>query len=552
MPERMQIAVAIAAFTLFGFFLFPGHTYLQSDTQIYAPMLERRLDPGLLQNDFMVERPHMAFTIYDELAVGLRKVTGLGYREILAGLQLAFRTLGILGVFLIVSSFGLGTRMSLVATAMFSLGATIWGPTVLTFEYEPIPRAFALALIFLAIGLEARGWPLAAGAAAAAALLLHGTTTIPYWICYVLLVLWPAEPSVRRHRLLGLAPLGAVVAVLAGLSLAQPDRTQPLMHFTALAPWWEQVLRLRAPYVWLSLWETRWYWHYAILAAVCAAGIWRLRKWENADLRFFLVGLPALGILSLPFSLVLLEAAKSSLAPQLQPMRTLLFVTAVASLVSLVAGIRAAQHSRWGEAMAWLAAAAAIPTGNAIQALLLPDLGDFLVWRRLFLVIYVAGGIAVAAWCDAHGHRRRTQAWLAMLVLPFVLYPIAGGVVNYTVLHTAELDGLCRWARTSTPKEAVFLFPDAKRDLYPGVFRAEALRAVYVDWKSGGQANYQQDVAAEWWKRWQAIRPDRYKPRDPRAWAGFGIDYVVLRAENRRDAPPPVFENASYAVYRVR
>ena len=49
----------------------------------------------------------------------------------------------------------------------------------------------------------------------------------------------------------------------------------------------------------------------------------------------------------------------------------------------------------------------------------------------------------------------------------------------------------------------MFLFPDAGHSLYPGLFRSEALRAVYVDWKSGGQVNYLKDFAGEWYTRWQ-------------------------------------------------
>jgi hypothetical protein len=233
-------------------------------------------------------------------------------------------------------------------------------------------------------------------------------------------------------------------------------------------------------------------------------------------------------------------------------LRTVLFLTAMASLMSLAAGLRAAQSARWPEAIAWLAAAAILPTANAVQDILWPNLADFLIVRRLLLVLYVAAGLALTAWSHAAGHRWRTKAWLAALVLPFFLYPVVGGVRNYQTAGSAELDALCRWARSSTAKDAVFLFPDAGRELYPGVFRAQALRAVYIDWQAGGQANYQRDVAAEWWKRWQAIRPDRYRPRDPRGWAGFGVDYVVLRAVHRADAPPPVFENAAYSVYRVR
>lgn len=53
---------AILLLALLGFFLFPGHNYLQSDTQIYIPMLERLHNPALFTRDIVALRPHLAFT----------------------------------------------------------------------------------------------------------------------------------------------------------------------------------------------------------------------------------------------------------------------------------------------------------------------------------------------------------------------------------------------------------------------------------------------------------------------------------------------------------
>ncbi len=552
MRERVEIALTIAVMTALGFLVFPGHTWLQSDTQVYAPMLERLYDPAVLQRDFMVERPHMAFTIYDEVAVGLRRMTGLGFREILTAQQLLFRALGLLGVFLIVNSFGVGRRLSLLATGIFALGATIWGPTVLTIEYEPVPRAFSMALILFAVGLEARGWPLAAGAAASVAFLYHGGTTFPYWICYIVLVLWPAERSVRRHRMLGLAPLAAVAAVLGLLALVQPDRAHSLLRFERIEEWWEQVLRMRASYIWVSLWHPRWYWHYGILAAVTAAAFWRVRRFEPADLRVFLTGLPVAGLLSLPLSYWLLEVSKSTLAPQVQPLRAVLFITVAAGLLCSVAGIRAAQAGRRLEGFLWLAVALAIPTARAVQDIFVPNLRDPAILRLVLLVVCLSAGALLVVWGETAGRRWRTPVWAGFIGVPFLLYPALGGVQNYGPMRAAGLEELSRWARTSTPPEAVFLFPDAGRDSYPGVFRARALRPVYVDWKSGGQANYQKDLAALWVERWRALMAPRYRPNDPRVYADRGIDFVVVRNVNRPANGQPVHENSAFSVYPTR
>lgn len=550
--RNMFIAASIAVLTLLSFYRFPGHTYLQSDSQVYMPMLERLWDPTVLQQDFMVQRPHMAFTIYDEAAIALRRLTGLGFQEVLTAQQVLFRALGLLGVFLIAASLKLGTRMSLLVTSIFALGAAIGGPTVLTIEYEPIPRAFALPLLLLAIGLVAHEHHLAAGLAASVAFLYHPTTALAFWAVYVSLACRPAGFPVMRRRLLGLAPLLVAALLLLLLARLQAGGAESSGLFTRIAPWWEQLLRLRSTYIWVSLWFPRWYCHYAILWIVTLAACWRLRKETAADLRFFWIGLPLLGVLSVPASYLFLEAGKLALAPQLQVARNVLYITLVAGLLSSMAGIRAAQAGRRLESFVWFAAAFAIPTGDPIQWTFLANLGDPVIRRRLLLVVLLAALAAVVAWAEQAHIRWGIPAWAALALLPFVLYPGYGKIENYPRLLNPDLEELSRWARSSTGKEAMFLFPDAGRDLYPGIFRTCALRAVYLDWKAGGQANYFPEVGQEWWKRWQALKALKFKPGSTGRYAQYGIDYVVLKKKNAAPQEPAVFENSSFIAYRIR
>jgi hypothetical protein len=164
----------------------------------------------------------------------------------------------------------------------------------------------------------------------------------------------------------------------------------------------------------------------------------------------------------------------------------------------------------------------------------------------------VAVALVLAAVAQAHGlrvHAGHGPALLAALAA-FFLLPAAGGIVNYPHLHTPELAELSAWAHASTPRDSVFLFPDAARGLQPGIFRDEALRAVYVDWKSGGQVNYLSDFAREWWFRWQQTLARPFLPGDLARYSGLGIQYVVIQPKNRL-AAEPVFANTSYLVYRV-
>ena len=98
-----MIAAFLLLFVILGYFVFPGHTYLQSDTQIYIPMLERAWDPSLFSKDMVAVKPHLAYTIYDEVALAMRWVTGMRFETALGIQQFIFRLLGVCGIFMIAS-----------------------------------------------------------------------------------------------------------------------------------------------------------------------------------------------------------------------------------------------------------------------------------------------------------------------------------------------------------------------------------------------------------------------------------------------------------------
>jgi hypothetical protein len=481
--------LAIAALALLTFFQFPGHTWLQQDTQIYAPALEHQRDPTVLRNDILVKQSLLEYTLYDEAALALRGLTGLGFREVLAFEQLLARALGIWGLYLMAEALGLALGPALLVAAICSLGATIAGPAVLSIEYEPTPRAFAVPLLICAVGLAAHRRYLGAAIAATCAFVYHAPTTLPF---------------------LGFAPL-----------LAAP-------FFPHLTPLQEQIQRLRAPYVWVSTWPAAVIIHHLILFAILLMAFARIRRDIPPKLRVLVLGLGILGVASMPISWLLLEHWRWALVPQLQPMRALLFVALMVQFLTAAAGVKA---RRPFEAVAWFALAYLIP----LQPL---------AWNRVLLAVALATLTALAV--------RRTPRFAPVAaVLAFFAIPTLGGVVNYPHLHTPELAQLSAWARASTPQDAVFLFPDAARGLAPGIFRAESLRAVYVDWKSGGQANYLKDFGDEWWSRWQQTMARGFRPADTAKYEGLGIGYAVLQGKDRL-AQPPAFENAKYAAYAVR
>jgi hypothetical protein len=539
--KRVLVGAAILAVSLLHFFQFPGHTWLQSDTQIYAPILEHLWDPTVLGKDLIVQHPHVAFTLYDETAIVLRKATGLDFQHVLEGEQFVFRALGIWGVYLMATALGLSDLLALLVAAVFSLGAFITGPAVVIFEYEPVPRGFAVPLVFLAIGLVAHDRFLGAALAASVAFLMHPPSVVPFWIIYFGLAIWPLKAMAMQRRLTALALLAG-----AGIILLIASRFQDgngAAFFARLDPHQAELQRMRASYSWISMWWKERFVHYLILYAVTVIAYRRIRKDVTPALRPFLIGLPFIGVISLPISYVLLEKMQWALVPEFQPGRALLFVTAFAMILGAIAACKAIAGKHYAEAIAWLALAYLPPANRLVE---------WPSWNRVFVILTLAALTTAAIWTVQSASQWSRAAVLAATLAPFFLIPAWGGMENYPPLHTAELEQLSQWARTSSSKDAVFLFPDAKEDLYPGVFRAEALRTVYVDWKAGGQVNFFKDLGEEWWSRWRKTMAVPFNPAAMTSYRSLGIDYVVLQSKHRLAGVTPLFENGSYAAYQTQ
>ena len=534
----LAMVTSVALIALLSCFLYPGRTYLQADTLIYVPLIERAQNPSLFARDIMVARPHMVLTIYDETAGFLTRTTGLDLETVLAAEQLVFRALGAAGVLLIALRLGFGLVPAWWIAATVSLGATIAGPTLLTVEYEPIPRAFAIGLIVLAIGLAAHQRYLWAGIAASLAFLFHATTTLPFWIAAAVLV--------ARRRDAWKLPAPLVPALLALLALAhfQSPGAEWASLFSRLDPAREAILRARASYVFVSTWQPWQFLDYGIEAAIVVLAAWRVRQALPAPLSVFLWVMPAFGLVTIPLSWTLLEWQHRAYVPVWQPARSVLFVTLGLQMVASAAGVRAAMERRWLWAIAWLTLAFAVVVKHAVP-------GPPLHLAPLALAL----GLALVALAAASAPRKYRGAMLVLAgLVPFFANGESGLVENYQPLARASIDSLAAWARASTPQDSVFLFPTARKDVSPAAFRALARRALYVDWKGGGQVNYLPDFAVEWWNRWEETREGRWNVKAaelPRI-AAMGVDYVVVSADRPIPGAEPAFKNQRFSAYPTR
>src|SRR5262249_1708506 len=189
------------------------------------------------------------------------------------------------------------------------------------------------------------------------AFLYHVPAVWPYWLAIFGLAL--IQPS--RDHVRGLMLMGAAVALLLVLSQLQAGESEHQEFFARLDPSQEALMRTRASYIFVSMWDWRVFAQYALLWTASLGALWRLRDRVPADFRFLALAMPAIGIASIPACWLLLERVHWSLIPQIQPARALLYVTAFAIVLSAAAGVAAAQSSRWIECAAWFAAVYSLP-----------------------------------------------------------------------------------------------------------------------------------------------------------------------------------------------
>ncbi|HEX4228613.1 MAG TPA: hypothetical protein VHZ07_08075 [Bryobacteraceae bacterium] len=543
MRRFLLLCLGIAAITWLEFRFFPGHTYLQSDTQIYLPILERIDTPNYLSRDPIATHPHVSYTIYDEVAVFLHHAGNWDFKRVLIAQQVVFRAAEILGVFLIAEAAGFGVLYSLVLAALINLGATLLGPAALLVGYEPIPRAFAFGLTILAVGLFVRDKPLLAGLAAGLGFLYQAAATGPFWALLILMAIF--DHRARSRVKPALVTLLVAILLLANMAQLQPDVVESQHLFGRISPELAAIQLLRTRYVWVSTWAAAAIWNYLFIW-VC--GIWATaRIWPrlNRPLRWFFIGMPLIGLAGVPCAYLLLERMRLMFASEEQPARALLLTVLFASLACGMAGIAAASRRRLVEAWLWFFPVMVLPMKVRILDLAhLPNISNL----RILLVAVGLSGVLALLFARSSRREVKLAALLVPLCAIFAM-PFLGGVQNYPYIDKGPITQVADWARRNTWGSSMFLFPDAGHALYPGIFRAESRRALWVDWMGGTQANFFESVGVEWLVRWRQAMEGAFSVVRLDALLPLPIDYYVLKREHRLPSVKPVYENPEFVVY---
>ena len=519
-----------------GYFAFPGHSYLQEDTQIYVPMMERIYNPVLFTNDPMITRPHLALTAYDEIAMALRNYAGLDFERGLKLQQIIFRGCAAAGLLMIALRLGLA-----MPGAFFVAGAVILNAGTLGIgitEPEPVARSFAMGLLLLGVGLATEDRFLEAGIAGAVGFLIHPTTMAPFWGVAIFAVLR------RAARPILLAPLAPAAGVLLLLMHFQAGGTESLDFFRSLDDFQLGLQKRYMSFAFVSEWEVKRVLDCLLECAVVAAGFWRLRDRIRTPLREWLWGLAGISILSIPFSWIVLDRLHWAMAGPWEPIRALVFITLLAALLSASCGILAAQSRIWWEAPMWFAIALALPVKDVLVS-------RFVDPRLIVLVVALVVASVAGAWFAG---RTRGITLAVAGVLPFVAFPMSGLVPPPRPVDTPEVRQVAQWAQSATDETAVFLFADDGIHGGSGPFRARALRSIYVDYEGRALVNYYTTFSAEWMQRWRDVHEGHWTvdEKDFQDLAERHIDFVVLRKEHAIPTMQPEFSNSRYVVYRIR
>ena len=487
------LLLALVLITYLEFQFYPGHTYLASATQLYVPILEHLATPGYLTRDLVATNPNVTYTVYDEVTLFLHTAGKLNFHTALVLQQVLCRFAGLVGIYLLARATGLKTLPCVAIATLLNAGTFLTGPNIWLIDPEPIPQAFAVGLMFLAIGCLAVSKPLLSGLFGGTALLYDPTISAPFWI--VLFIAYGCDRKLRRL----LRPIGPIflvfILLLANLAQLQQGTPDSQALVTRLTTGLASIEQFRSPDLWISLWPAKFVYLYLALFVIAVWSVTRIWPILNRQMRWLLAWLPAIGVLTLPCSAILLDGQRLAAMLRVEPLHLLIYTVFTAWFGCALAAIRAFRHKAGKEAFAWSA-----------------------------VCLFILGS----------GLAQRSQP-----------------------KTDPAISDLATWAEKSTWGSSVFLFPDAGRDRNPGVFRAESCRALWVDWQSGKQAGYHVALTPEWFNRWQMTMRGPMTGDHFETMLSQPIDYYVLNRkyvitammQGESRTVKPVHTAGNFAVY---
>ena len=345
----------------------------------------------------------------------------------------------------------------------------------------------------------------------------------PFWV--VSLTAFVFDKRMRR-LVRPMLPVFLIFALLlANLAQLQPGTAaQPLL--TRVSASLGLFQRTYMPQIYVSEWPAGEVWQ---TLALFVFGLWAAaRCWTllTGCFRWLMIGTGICGVLSIPVSYLLLDQGRFAWAARTQPTRVLLYVVAGSGVLFGLAGMRAMLQRAVGESLGWFFLLFTLPASQGIFSLRLAQgalalaLAALLTGLLLFLAAKPARFATLAA---------PVVAALALAHTP--------GLRAAPIPLRSTMPEMARWADSSTWGSSIFLFADAGRAGYPGVFRAQSRHGLWVDWDSARGVAFSETAAARWQERWSSTMQNGFTAAHLEGMLALPIDYYVLRAEHKLDGP---------------
>lgn len=489
--RRALVLIGLLACTYLEFILYPGHSFLEGESQLLAPMIERLQFPGLLSRDLVATHSILRYTAYDEITLLLMHVPRIDLQHALVIQQLVSRFALALGAFLIAFSAFPSYFASLCVAVLTGLGSSLPGLDLHTVDREPVPYSFAIGFAALAVGLAAGHRLLLAGLFAGIVFVYSPAIGLPLWLCLIVAVsLVPAARPALRPLI---TMLVVAVLLLGNLVQLQPGAPVITPMFSHASRSWSDLVQMRVPSSFVRNWAPQQSWLYLAISVAALCALYRLREKLNRLPQILLFCCATAGLLSIPFTVAMQFLLPWGLWMYFEPARALVLTVVVNLALCATAGFVALMR-RQREGTLWLAAT------------------------------------------------------LGLLLTPFLVRRPAGS----SPLDQASVASLSSWALQNTWGGSMFFFAGNNISNDPGRFRALSLRPVYVDWEGGKLSRYSESLATDWRSRWDRAADDSRVEAQVRRLLMEPIDYFVVPADSSYAIGKSVFTNDRVRVYDAR
>jgi hypothetical protein len=335
MRRGLLIVLALLVVTWFEFQVYPGHSYLQGETQLLVPMLERLDTPGFLSRDLVASNPSFAYTIYDEVTQFIHAEGHLSFEQALLRQQILFRLVAVFGVFLCARGLKVAPWPSVILSGAVNAITQLDAPMAFVTSPEATPVAFASSLVLLAAGLLINRNPLLAGLAGGVALLYDPVTAAAFWV--VVIVAAFADRSLRS-LLRPLWPSCLIFALILGNFMQLQSGLGGGQELTAkLSASMTHLTQIRTPWTWVSHWARQAILSYFFLIVAAAWAFTFIWKRIEPLTRWVAVGLALSGFAGVAVAMIL----RLQLAVEMPPARNMAFTVAISVLVCGAAAVHA-------------------------------------------------------------------------------------------------------------------------------------------------------------------------------------------------------------------